>query len=130
MPPPIHACSGARYPRHQMPRDFAKLHFVVILWGFTAILGQLIGLESIVLVSYRVGLAGLMLAALIAVAKIPGPGSGRARALLLANGLLLGLPKMLGSVSSFAKAFSMRGANFSCAYAAAEAWIIRSSSDN
>ena len=32
-----------------------------------------------------------MLAALIAVAKIPGPGSGRARALLLANGLLLGL---------------------------------------
>ncbi len=74
-----------------MPRDFAKLHFIVILWGFTAILGQLIDLESIVLVSYRVGLAGLMLAALISVSKIPGPGSGNARARLVANGLLLGL---------------------------------------
>ena len=29
-----------------MPSDYIKLHFVVILWGFTAILGRLINLES------------------------------------------------------------------------------------
>jgi drug/metabolite transporter (DMT)-like permease len=74
-----------------VPRDYAKLHFIVILWGFTAVLGRLIDLESTVLVAYRVALAGLMLAVMIKALKIPPLDSPRERRLLLANGLLLGL---------------------------------------
>ncbi|HIG85177.1 MAG TPA: DMT family transporter [Verrucomicrobia bacterium] len=73
-----------------MSRDYAKLHFVVILWGFTAILGELIQLESPVLVFYRVGLAGIILAILIKLIKAPGAKSKKGRIQMLANGLLLG----------------------------------------
>jgi drug/metabolite transporter (DMT)-like permease len=71
-------------------RDYAKLHFVVILWGFTAILGELIQLESPVLVFYRVGTAGIILGILIKIIKAPGAGSKQGRMQMLANGLLLG----------------------------------------
>ena len=74
-----------------MPSDYIKLHFVVILWGFTAILGRLINLESPVIVTYRVASAGLMLAILIVILKIPRKVDIRARIKLTANGLLLGL---------------------------------------
>ena len=73
-----------------MSRDYAKLHFVVILWGFTAILGELIQLESPVLVFYRVGTAGIILGILIKIIKAPGAGSKQGRMQMLANGLLLG----------------------------------------
>ena len=73
-----------------MSRDYAKLHFVVILWGFTAILGGLIELESPVLVFYRVGLAGIILAILIKLIKAPGADSKKGQIQMLANGLLLG----------------------------------------
>ena len=74
-----------------MPSDYIKLHFVVILWGFTAILGRLINLESPVIVTYRVASAGLMLAILIVILKIPQKVDIRTRIKLTANGLLLGL---------------------------------------
>ena len=73
-----------------MNRDYAKLHFVVILWGFTAILGELIQLESPVLVFYRVGLSGIILAILIKTIKAPGVESRKGQMQMLANGLLLG----------------------------------------
>ena len=73
-----------------MSRDYAKLHFVVILWGFTAILGGLIELESPVLVFYRVGLAAILLAILIRIIKAPGANSRKGQIQMLANGLLLG----------------------------------------
>lgn len=34
-----------------------KLHFVVLLWGFTAILGELISIDAIPLVAYRIAIA-------------------------------------------------------------------------
>lgn len=74
-----------------MPKDHIKLHWVVILWGFTAILGRLINLESTVIVTYRVATAGLMLAILIVCLKIPRNVVARDRIKLTANGLLLGL---------------------------------------
>lgn len=43
-------------------RDYLKLHFIVFLWGFTAILGNEITLDSTDLVLYRTGLAALLLA--------------------------------------------------------------------
>ncbi|MCX8238320.1 MAG: EamA family transporter [Akkermansiaceae bacterium] len=44
-----------------MPRDHLKLQFIVILWGFTAVLGQLIHLSAVGIVTYRTGLAALCL---------------------------------------------------------------------
>lgn len=44
-----------------MPRDFLKLHFIIILWGFTAVLGKLIDLPSVELVALRTGIAAIAL---------------------------------------------------------------------
>jgi drug/metabolite transporter (DMT)-like permease len=49
-----------------MLKDYLKLHFIVLLWGFTAILGKLIKLPPVELVFWRTllastGLAGLLL---------------------------------------------------------------------
>jgi len=46
-------------------KDYLKLHFIVLLWGFTAILGRLISLPPVELVFWRTGLAVLGLAALL-----------------------------------------------------------------
>jgi len=42
-------------------KDYLKLHFIVLIWGFTAILGLLISISSLELVFYRTGIATLIL---------------------------------------------------------------------
>ncbi len=42
-------------------KDFAKLHFIVFLWGFTAILGNEMTISSADVVMFRTGLAALVL---------------------------------------------------------------------
>lgn len=72
-------------------RDYIKLHWIVLLWGFTAILGRLIALPAAELVFYR---AGLTAAVLFALLGWRGPSvrlPWRATALLLGTGLLIGL---------------------------------------
>ncbi|MBO3271608.1 DMT family transporter [Hymenobacter defluvii] len=49
-----------------MLKDYLRLHFIVLLWGFTAILGKLISLPPVELVFWRtllasIGLLGLLL---------------------------------------------------------------------
>ena len=39
----------------------ARLHFIVFLWGFTAILGKLIALDANHLVWWRMGLTSVLL---------------------------------------------------------------------
>jgi drug/metabolite transporter (DMT)-like permease len=50
-----------------MPRfkDYLHLHFIVFIWGFTAILGKLISIPSIELVLFRTFIASLLLAILM-----------------------------------------------------------------
>lgn len=50
-----------------MPRlkDFIELHFIVLLWGFTAILGKLITIPAVELVFLRTLIAALALGAII-----------------------------------------------------------------
>ncbi|MHC2992798.1 membrane protein [Pontibacter sp. HJ8] len=50
-----------------MPRlkDFIELHFIIFLWGFTAILGKLITIPAVELVFLRTLIAALALAAII-----------------------------------------------------------------
>ncbi len=50
-------------------KDFAKLHFIVFLWGFTAILGNEISIDSTDVVLYRTGIASIILAILMKIRK-------------------------------------------------------------
>lgn len=43
-------------------KSYLKLHFIVFIWGFTAVLGELITVREASLVWYRMGLAGIFLA--------------------------------------------------------------------
>ncbi len=43
-------------------RDYLELHFIVLLWGFTAVLGKLITIPPVELVFYRVLLSSVLLA--------------------------------------------------------------------
>jgi len=46
-------------------RDYFKLHFIVFLWGFTAVLGKLISIPSVEMVFYRTMLAAIGMGALM-----------------------------------------------------------------
>lgn len=72
-------------------RDSFKLHLVVLLWGFTAILGKLISLPAPALVFYRASLTAAGLWALLRLRGIPAGLSGGAVLALLGTGLLIGL---------------------------------------
>lgn len=74
-----------------MFRDYTKLHLVVILWGFTAILGKLIELDSPVLVFYRVGVSAIMLAVLLKILSIKSVDQRASKMKMIANGILLGI---------------------------------------
>lgn len=54
-----------------MPRlkDFLELHFIIFLWGFTAILGVLIDLPSVEMVFFRTLISALALAAILLVRR-------------------------------------------------------------
>lgn len=56
-----------------MPRlkDFIELHFIVLLWGFTAILGKLITIPAVELVFLRTLIAALALGVIIYRRKTP-----------------------------------------------------------
>ena len=49
--------------------NLLHLHFIVFIWGFTAILGKLISIDSLPLVWYRMGLASLIILVYIGLAK-------------------------------------------------------------
>ena len=52
-------------------KDFAKLHFIVFLWGFTAIIGKELSISAADVVMYRTGLAAIVLGVFMYPAKRP-----------------------------------------------------------
>ena len=54
-----------------MLKDYLKLHFIVLLWGFTAILGKLLTVPPVELVFWRTLLAATGLAALLGARQLP-----------------------------------------------------------
>ncbi|OEK01464.1 hypothetical protein BFP97_07990 [Roseivirga sp. 4D4] len=52
-------------------KDFAKLHFIVFLWGFTAIIGKELTISTADVVMYRTGMAGLVVAIYMYIRKDP-----------------------------------------------------------
>lgn len=52
-------------------KDFAKLHFIVFLWGFTAIIGKELTISTADVVMYRTGLAAIVVGVYMYVKKDP-----------------------------------------------------------
>ncbi|WP_439881670.1 DMT family transporter [Pontibacter sp. MBLB2868] len=80
-----------------MPRlkDFIELHFVVFLWGFTAILGKLISIPAVELVTLRTAITAVAIGAIIYKKGTPF-WMGRAQALkLLGVGVIIAAHWML-----------------------------------
>lgn len=50
-------------------RNYLHLHFIVFIWGFTAVLGKLITVEALPLVWYRMGIASLLILVFIGIRK-------------------------------------------------------------
>lgn len=50
-------------------KDYLKLHFIVFLWGFTAVLGKLVTIPSVEMVFYRTLLAAIGMGVLIIIAR-------------------------------------------------------------
>jgi len=50
-------------------KDYLSLHFLVFLWGFTAVLGKLVSIPSMEMVFYRTLLAAIGMAALIIIVR-------------------------------------------------------------
>lgn len=71
-------------------RDYLELHFIVLLWGFTAILGVLITIPPVELVFYRTVLAAVLLAALVLIRGINFRLGGRSILYILLAGVLIG----------------------------------------
>ncbi|MFC6997419.1 DMT family transporter [Rufibacter roseus] len=65
-------------------KDFFELHFIILLWGFTAILGKLISIPAVELVFYRTLFTALALAVLIKYRKQPF-NIGRAEIIKIAS---------------------------------------------
>ena len=75
-----------------MSRDFLKLHFIIILWGFTAVLGKLIDLPAVQLVALRTGIAALALALILRRGAIV---PRRDALIFVATGMIIGLHWLL-----------------------------------
>ncbi|MFW5759804.1 MAG: DMT family transporter [Cyclobacteriaceae bacterium] len=71
-------------------RDYLHLHFIVFLWGFTAILGLLITIPSVEIVFYRTGLAALALLIIMIVKGLSFKVHPRWLILMIFNGVLIG----------------------------------------
>ncbi len=80
--------------------DYFKLHFIVFLWGFTAILGKLITIPALEMVFYRSLLAAIGMGVLIAATR----GSFSVNRRQLVQLLLVGILVAVHWVSFFASA--------------------------
>jgi len=78
-----------------MPSDKLKsyfhLHFIVFIWGFTAVLGKLISLQALPLVWYRMLIAVTIIYAYVKISKIPLVLSKRLLFGFLFSGLVIAM---------------------------------------
>lgn len=72
-----------------MKNSYLRLHFVVFIWGFTAILGDLITLDAMPLVWNRMGLAAAVLFIYVAVKHIKLKINPKYIAVFLAAGVII-----------------------------------------
>ena len=70
-------------------KDYLKLHFIVLIWGFTAILGKEIQVSSMEVVLYRTGIATIVLWAFLLFKKSDLRLAPRTLFKILGTGLLI-----------------------------------------
>ncbi|MCO6358407.1 DMT family transporter [Roseivirga pacifica] len=70
-------------------KDYFKLHFIVFLWGFTAILGNEISISSADVVMYRTGIATLVLFVFLKWKKKPMHFERKVLFKLIGTGILI-----------------------------------------
>jgi drug/metabolite transporter (DMT)-like permease len=76
-------------------KDFLMLHFIVLIWGFTAILGLLITIPSLELVFYRTLIATVLLGAVFWYKKTPIDLRGKELWKVLGTGFIISLHWLL-----------------------------------
>lgn len=72
-------------------KNYLHLHFIVFIWGFTAILGKLITIDALPLVWYRMLMALLMILAYVLIRKFPLRVPLKTLLWLLAAGVVVAL---------------------------------------
>lgn len=72
-------------------QDYAKLHFIVLIWGFTAILGALITIPSVEIVFYRTLISFLALAVILYLRKQSFRLGWRQALKILGTGVIISL---------------------------------------
>ncbi|GAB5476181.1 MAG: DMT family transporter [Maribacter sp.] len=72
-------------------RNYLHLHFIVFIWGFTAVLGKLITIEALPLVWYRMGIAALLIMVFIGIRRYSLKVSKRSFLILATAGGALAL---------------------------------------
>jgi len=72
-------------------KDYLHLHFIVFIWGFTAVLGKLITIDAIPLVWYRLSIASVVLLFFLLFKRINLKIDFKAFRLFLIGGFLIGL---------------------------------------
>ncbi len=70
-------------------KNYLLLHFIVFIWGFTAILGKLISIESIPLVWYRMAIGVLFIAVYFIVKKRSFKITSKAALSFLISGIII-----------------------------------------
>lgn len=71
--------------------DYFKLHFIIFLWGFTAILGLLISIPAVEMVFYRTLMAAIGLRVLMYFSKVPLRVSKKDIIKIFATGFIVGI---------------------------------------
>lgn len=72
-------------------KSYLHLHFIVFIWGFTAVLGALITLDALPLVWFRMSIAVLIILVFVLIKKIPLKVPPKTLAAFIASGLVIAL---------------------------------------
>ncbi|GGW44753.1 DMT family transporter [Arenibacter certesii] len=72
-------------------KNYLHLHFIVFIWGFTAILGKLITIDALPLVWYRMGIAFLLILIYVKFRKLNLKVPPRALVMLIVAGIVIAL---------------------------------------
>ncbi|OEK05048.1 DMT family transporter [Roseivirga misakiensis] len=72
-------------------KDFAKLHFIVFLWGFTAIIGKEMSISAADVVLYRTGMAAIVIAGFMVIKKLSFQFDGKAILKMSLTGLVIAM---------------------------------------
>jgi len=72
-------------------KDYLQLHFIVFIWGFTAVLGKLITIDALPLVWYRMAIAVLLVCIFIALKRFSLRTNRKIMLWMMVGGIIIAL---------------------------------------